>query len=1149
MAQLIEDLKDPGSPNHYDDDRIQNDLLDEICCDIGIKDSMELDFFDLEHNFGEHIGQDQPFQNNSFVDYSDSDNTDYTISFSQQGETDNQKRQALENKKAAAALAAGFSAGNQFQQQQTSLPCRTFAQSSSQATVATSSMASMATTSMSPSFASSQMKGFRAPQPMNQQPQPQPQPQQQQNNNCFAPPQTGFVPISKGSAHSNHSVNSMHYKPTPLGTSTANATPMGSPTKPTKTPSMSQTHGPEASSVHIKREAMDGMQTRPGSSTAQSEAESPSDHGYFSCPSVASGYSSKTPSSLLSSHYGSTDSLNTQKSFPSTISSASQRQLDITIIENKTLVDIKPTMLTPPITTTAASAVSAATTPTTLSIQSSIVESKKPQYLSSKDGVNAGPAGALSSLARFVKDHDPAKEELAALNANISDMQKSCEGQFQNVAVMNVANRESMNSPIMQAGSPSFSVAPGMIHPSRPNSLDSNPNASPFHQPGSPYGQPGSPLNQDYANSKQQHLQKILPRTTSMKDNSPYARSSPSGQMGGSRYDMPGKVLMRQFSGSPQVQSPMADQCEFSEQMQQTFNSPQPQSQQPQQQQPTPMSFPQPSQNQNFQSPHSFGMGAQHETQGPGSFQAISEDNLKANPSPFSNRYPNQQQNQQQQIQPQQSQQQQGWNQPQMAQGQVNQMGQCHMAQNQMGQGQMTPNQMGQGQMASQGQMAQNQMAQGQFGQPQSMDQSNSGFMQMPNRTDCAMSYKNQSMTNMNNVNMNKNHWGGVNETQQMEVYPGQGMSPMQQGGGGGPMPSSKGINPAFRPGQVTPQTQSPYQMQSPNPQARFNTPTQMSQQSPFNTPGHQQMAQPSPFNSSAHQQMAQPSPFNSSGHQPMGQPSPFNSSNQQQMAQPSPFNSSQQHVQAQPSPFGTPSQQQVVHPSPFGTPQQHQIQAQPSPFGTPNQQPQPQPLAQQPPQGFNQDMNGAIPMQQPQQQQQQPQQQPQFAMNSQGGQFRHPSEAMMQTPNQNQNPMMQQQQRMGMAHQGSTSPSGGLFNNVIMEPQPGKMGFIQQLVSDKSNAFRSHPLFPLLRDLIIADMNLNSATFPFQLIANLPSDFDKLLQNYLQRNPPSGQYQSNHALESVIMDALKYAHRSIIGKYQSTTTPQTLRKIAQRAL
>ncbi len=33
-----------------------------------------------------------------------------------------------------------------------------------------------------------------------------------------------------------------------------------------------------------------------------------------------------------------------------------------------------------------------------------------------------------------------------------------------------------------------------------------------------------------------------------------------------------------------------------------------------------------------------------------------------------------------------------------------------------------------------------------------------------------------------------------------------------------------------------------------------------------------------------------------------------------------------------------------------------------------------------------------------------------------------------------------------------------------------------------RSSAFRSHPLFPLLRDLVIADMNFHSPTFPFQV-------------------------------------------------------------------
>lgn len=53
----------------------------------------------------------------------------------------------------------------------------------------------------------------------------------------------------------------------------------------------------------------------------------------------------------------------------------------------------------------------------------------------------------------------------------------------------------------------------------------------------------------------------------------------------------------------------------------------------------------------------------------------------------------------------------------------------------------------------------------------------------------------------------------------------------------------------------------------------------------------------------------------------------------------------------------------------------------------------------------------------------------------------------------------------------------------------------MQRLVTDKSSAFRSHPLFPLLRDLIIADMNFHEPSFPHQLIRDLPSDFNKLLK------------------------------------------------------
>ena len=90
----------------------------------------------------------------------------------------------------------------------------------------------------------------------------------------------------------------------------------------------------------------------------------------------------------------------------------------------------------------------------------------------------------------------------------------------------------------------------------------------------------------------------------------------------------------------------------------------------------------------------------------------------------------------------------------------------------------------------------------------------------------------------------------------------------------------------------------------------------------------------------------------------------------------------------------------------------------------------------------------------------------------------------------------------------------------------------MQSIIADRSSAFRSHPLFPLLRDLIIADMNFHTPSFPFQLIANLPVDFDRLLQNYLQRNPPASNYQGSEAVQGVIMDALKYAHSALIGMY-----------------
>lgn len=90
---------------------------------------------------------------------------------------------------------------------------------------------------------------------------------------------------------------------------------------------------------------------------------------------------------------------------------------------------------------------------------------------------------------------------------------------------------------------------------------------------------------------------------------------------------------------------------------------------------------------------------------------------------------------------------------------------------------------------------------------------------------------------------------------------------------------------------------------------------------------------------------------------------------------------------------------------------------------------------------------------------------------------------------------------------------------------------FMQQLIHDDSTAFRSHPLFPLMRDLIIADMNFHTPTFPFQLIANLPTDFGRLLHNYIVRNPGVNLDQGDPSVHSVFMDGLKFAHSTLIGE------------------
>ena len=95
--------------------------------------------------------------------------------------------------------------------------------------------------------------------------------------------------------------------------------------------------------------------------------------------------------------------------------------------------------------------------------------------------------------------------------------------------------------------------------------------------------------------------------------------------------------------------------------------------------------------------------------------------------------------------------------------------------------------------------------------------------------------------------------------------------------------------------------------------------------------------------------------------------------------------------------------------------------------------------------------------------------------------------------PNPMQQPNMPPQMGNGNMESYNGYPNQGGFPAGDMSNSQNRHGFMQRLVmSDGSSAFRSHPLFPLLRDLIIADMNFHTPSFPFQLISNLPQDFSR---------------------------------------------------------
>ncbi|XP_078661006.1 uncharacterized protein LOC144905287 isoform X2 [Branchiostoma floridae x Branchiostoma belcheri] len=94
----------------------------------------------------------------------------------------------------------------------------------------------------------------------------------------------------------------------------------------------------------------------------------------------------------------------------------------------------------------------------------------------------------------------------------------------------------------------------------------------------------------------------------------------------------------------------------------------------------------------------------------------------------------------------------------------------------------------------------------------------------------------------------------------------------------------------------------------------------------------------------------------------------------------------------------------------------------------------------------------------------------------------------------------------------------------------------VEKIVVEGSYAFKSHAIFPLLRDLFITWRDCDKMAVPTALFSALPQDFDTLLQNFLKSHPPplvtvTDAADLTPAVERVIHDAARCAHKALLQK------------------
>ncbi|XP_045587592.1 uncharacterized protein [Procambarus clarkii] len=108
----------------------------------------------------------------------------------------------------------------------------------------------------------------------------------------------------------------------------------------------------------------------------------------------------------------------------------------------------------------------------------------------------------------------------------------------------------------------------------------------------------------------------------------------------------------------------------------------------------------------------------------------------------------------------------------------------------------------------------------------------------------------------------------------------------------------------------------------------------------------------------------------------------------------------------------------------------------------------------------------------------------------------------------------------------------------------PSRRGLLRDVVLGVSTAFRTHPLFPLLRDLTVTDHYYDKGSVNVALLLGyLPSSTNELVEMYLRRHPEAARAYQNpitsadtKAVDAVILEAIAYAHASLLEKIADST-------------